>query len=277
MTRISELLREAASQIESETPRLDAELLLGFILKRNSAWFLAHGDDDLAPAPEAEFQLLLARRKSGEPIAHVLGSRGFWSLDLAVTADTLIPRPETELLVELAISKFSPDKKFRMLDLGTGTGAIALAIAGECKNAEVAAVDKSEKALAVAKANGVRNKLDVEFRQSDWFSALTDRKFDLIISNPPYIAERDPHLVQGDVRFEPSSALVSGHDGLDDIRLIISQAPQYCSPQAWLMIEHGFDQGEKIRALFSEAGFSDVETVQDLEQRDRVTLGQRLL
>lgn len=275
MTTIVALLREAGAQLETETPRRDAELLLGFVLKKNSAWFLAHGNEEVLPDLQDRFLELLARRKSGEPIAHLIGSRGFWTLDLAVTADTLIPRPETELLVELAISKCEKDKKCRILDLGTGTGAIALAIASECKNTEVIAVDKSLCALEVARQNGRSNNLQIEFIQSDWFAVLENKHFDLIVSNPPYISDQDPHLSQGDVRFEPITALASGADGLDDIRLIVSQSPNYCLPKAWLMIEHGFDQGEKIRALFSEAGFCNVETVQDLEQRDRVTLGQR--
>lgn len=274
MTTIAALLREACSRLETETPRLDAELLLGFLLKKNSAWFKAHGDDELSTDLHNMFQTLLVRRQAGEPIAHIIGSRGFWTLDLGVTSDTLIPRPETELLVELAISKCAKDKKNRILDLGTGTGAIALAIASECRNAEVIAVDKSIDALQVAKENARRNNLPVEFLQSDWFAALENRKFDLIVSNPPYIPDADPHLSQGDLRFEPMTALASGVDGLDDIRLIISQAGQYCLPRARLMIEHGFDQGEAVRALFFEAGFGSVETVQDMEQRDRVTIGQ---
>lgn len=276
MATIAALLRTAGSQLESTTPRLDAELLLGFVLQKNSAWLLAHSNDELSLPSREKFLELLERRISGEPIAHIVGSRGFWTLDLSVTADTLIPRPETELLVELAISKCASDKKLRILDLGTGTGAIALAIASECKNTEIIAVDKSIGALEVARENGRRNNLQVEFIESDWFAALVDKKFDLIVSNPPYIPDQDPHLLQGDLRFEPIAALASGTDGLSDIRLIIVQAPQYCLPDAWLMIEHGFDQGEAIRTLFSEAGFINIETVQDLEQRDRVTIGQRL-
>ena len=276
MATIAALLREVTSQLESESesPRVDAELLLGFLLKKNSAWLMAYGSDELPSEMYADFMKLLERRKAGEPIAHILGSRGFWTLDLAVTADTLIPRPETELLVELAIAKCPADRNIRVLDLGSGTGAIALAIAAECKNVEVIAVDKSIRTLDVARENGRRNNLQVEFLQSDWFAALGNRKFDLIISNPPYIASGDPHLSQGDLRFEPISALVAGVDGLDDIRKIISQAPNYCLPEAWLMIEHGYDQGEAICALFLIAGFSHVETAKDFEQRDRVTIGQ---
>jgi release factor glutamine methyltransferase len=273
VTSIKALLREAASQLESDSPRIDAELLLAFVVQKNSAWLLAHAEDELPEAQRLDFLNVIERRKSGEPVAHIVGTRGFWTLDLAVTADTLIPRPETELLVELAISKYPSDKKIRVLDLGSGTGAIALAIAAEYKNAIVIAVDKSVAALNVAQANADSNKLPVEFRQSDWFSALENQKFYLIVSNPPYIPESDPHLVQGDLRFEPLSALASGTDGLDDIRLIVSQAPAFCLPQALLMIEHGFDQGEAVRGLFLKAGFCDVETVQDLEHRDRVTIG----
>ena len=276
MTTGAALLREAASKLESETPRLDAGLLLGFVLQKNSAWLLAHGEDELPLPSQVKFLELLERRIAGEPIAHIIGSRGFWTLDLWVTADTLIPRPETELLVELAIAKCASDKKLRILDLGTGTGAVALAIASDCTNSEVLAVDKSAAALLVARENARRNNLPTEFIQSDWFEALADKKFDLIVSNPPYICNDDPHLSLGDVRFEPLTALASGLDGLDDIRLIIAQAPQYCLPGAWLMIEHGFDQGEAIRALFSNAGFSHVETARDLEQRDRVTTGRLL-
>ena len=276
MTTVAALLREAASKLESETPRLDAGLLLGTVLQKNSAWLLAHGDDELSLPSQVQFLELLERRIAGEPVAHIIGSRGFWTLDLRVTADTLIPRPETELLVEIAISKCTSDKKLRILDLGTGTGAVALAIASERKNSEVLAVDKSAAALDVARENARRNNIAVEFIESDWFTALAGNHFDLIVSNPPYIPDQDPHLSQGDVRFEPLTALASGADGLDDIRLIIAQAPQYCLPGAWLSIEHGFDQGEAIRALFSSAGFSHVETAQDLEQRDRVTTGQLL-
>ncbi len=274
MTSIKALLREAASQIESDSPRIDAELLLAFVMQKNSAWLLAHGEDELPDTLRLEFSKVMERRKCGEPIAHIIGSRGFWTLDLAVTADTLIPRPETELLVELAIAKFPRNQKIRVLDLGSGTGAIALAIAVECKHAMVIAVDKSVAALNVAQGNADANKLPVEFRQSDWFSALENQEFDLIVSNPPYIPEHDPHLGQGDLRFEPMSALASGADGLDDIRLIVSQASAFCLPQAWLMIEHGYDQGEAVRDLYLKAGFGNVETVKDLEQRDRVTIGQ---
>ncbi|MEO6172166.1 MAG: peptide chain release factor N(5)-glutamine methyltransferase [Arenimonas sp.] len=274
MTSIAALLREASSQLESESARIDIELLLGFVLQKNSAWLMAHADDQLSQELHQKFLQLLERRKIGEPIAHIIGTRGFWTLDLAVTADTLIPRPETELLVEIAIAKCVPGKKNRVLDLGTGSGAIALAIASECKTAEVFALDKSFGAIEVARDNARKNNLQVSFIQSDWFAAVEGQRFDLIVSNPPYIEESDPHLTQGDLRFEPISALASGVDGLDDIRLIISQAPKHSLRQAWLMIEHGYDQAEAVRKLFSEAGFSNIETAKDLELRDRVTMGK---
>jgi release factor glutamine methyltransferase len=276
MNTVSQLLSNAISQLESDSPRTDAEILLSFVLQKNTAWLFAHSDHIVSLPLQQAFLMLLNRRKAGEPIAHIIGARGFWNLDLVVTPDTLIPRPETELLVELAIAKCTPHKKLRVLDLGTGSGAIALAIASECKNADVIAVDKSEAALLVAKENALRNKLSVQFMQSDWFASSGNQKFDLIVSNPPYIANLDPHLTQGDLRFEPLTALASGADGLDDIRHIISHAANHCLPNAWLMIEHGFDQGERIGPLFSAAAFSNIETLKDLEQRDRVTIGQWL-
>jgi release factor glutamine methyltransferase len=276
MITISALLRDASSQIESETPRLDAELLLSFVLKKNTAWLFAHGDDELTQVEQENFMRFLQRRKIGEPIAHIIGTQGFWTLDFVVTADTLIPRPETELLVELAIAKIVSGKGVRVLDLGTGSGAIALAIASECQNAEVIAVDKSVAAVMVARENADKNNLKIEFIESDWFAALKNQTFDLIVSNPPYISDDDPHLKQGGVRFEPLTALASGEDGLDDIRHIVSKAPVHCLPDAWLMIEHGFDQGEQVRDLFLASGFINVETMQDLEHRDRVTIGKWL-
>jgi release factor glutamine methyltransferase len=277
MATISTVLRNASLQVESETSRLDAELLLGFVLKKNTAWLFAHGSDELTHLEQDFFLTLLHRRIAGEPIAHIVGSQGFWSLNLTVTPDTLIPRPETELLVELAVSKIAGNRLVRVLDLGVGSGAIALAIASDCKNVEVIAVDKSADALSVARQNAEINNLTIDFIQSDWFSALKKLRFDLIVSNPPYIPDNDPHLKHGDVRFEPITALVSGADGLDDIRHIVSQAPQHCLTGAWLLIEHGLDQAGQVRGLFLDAGFIDVKTLQDLEHRDRVTMGQWLL
>jgi len=212
------------------------------------------------------------RRRDGEPVAYITGHRGFWTLDLEVTPATLIPRPETELLVELALARMTP--KANVADLGTGSGAIALAMARECPTASVVATDASIDALAVAERNatkhGIRN---VRFAHGDWLAPLAGERFDLIVSNPPYIEADDPHLGQGDLRFEPASALASGADGLDDIRRIVAQARDHLAPGGWLLMEHGWNQGAAVRAVLSAAGYRDVLTVQDLEQRDRVSGG----
>ncbi|MDN5782105.1 MAG: peptide chain release factor N(5)-glutamine methyltransferase [Luteimonas sp.] len=254
----------------------EAALLLAHVLGRGRSWLYAHGDA-LVPGPEtARFEQLVARRVAGEPVAYLLGTRGFWHLDLAVTPDTLVPRPETELLVELALARIPSQAQARIADLGTGSGAIALAIASERPQARVVAVDISGDALEVARGNAATLGIDnVEFRRGDWLEPLAGERFELIASNPPYIAENDAHLAQGDLRFEPRAALASGADGLDAIRVIAAAAPDYLRDGGWLLVEHGWDQGAAARALFAAAGFVDVATEQDLEQRDRVTLGRR--
>ena len=256
----------------------EAALLLAHVLDRSRSWLYAHGE---APVPErdlARFEQLVARRAAGEPVAYLLGTRGFWRFDLAVTPDTLIPRPETELLVELALARIPEQAAARVADLGTGSGAIALAVAGERPQAQVVAVDLSLDALGVARGNaatlGIGN---VEFRSGDWLAPLSGERFDLIASNPPYIAEGDVHLAQGDLRFEPRGALASGTDGLDAIRTIAAAAPAHLHDGGWLLVEHGWEQGAAVRALFAGAGFVDVATERDLEQRDRVTLGRHRL
>ncbi|MFT3805905.1 peptide chain release factor N(5)-glutamine methyltransferase [Arenimonas sp.] len=276
MSTVASALRDAAESLPGESARAEAEMLMGQALGRDRAWLFAHGDDELMPEQRDRFLATLQRRRDGEPIAHILGRRGFWSLDLIVSPDTLVPRPETELLVELALTRLPQDSAVRALDLGTGTGAIALAIACERRQAEVTAVDASVAALEVAGRNAARNALTgVRLLRSDWFSALAGERFDLIASNPPYIAESDPHLQEGDLRFEPHGALASGVDGLDAIRIIVAAAPVHLARDGWLLIEHGRDQGEAVRALFGAAGFDAIETVRDLEQRERVTLGRR--
>jgi release factor glutamine methyltransferase len=223
----------------------------------------------------AHFADLVSRRQSGEPVAYITGRRGFWSFDLRVSPDTLIPRPETELLVEMALEYLPASRPQMVLDLGTGSGAIALALAKERPLARIIAVDASPAALAVAEANAVEQKLaNIHFEHGDWFAGLANQRFDVIVSNPPYIEADDAHLVQGDLRFEPRSALAAGDDGLSDIRVIVHGAPGHLNPQGWLMVEHGWRQGAVIRQLFAEAGFVAVETEQDLEQRERVTLGR---
>lgn len=271
---IRQLLADAATRLPGVEGRHEAELLLLHVLERERSWLFAHATDPVEPAHAAAFEALLAKRVAGAPVAYLLGRRGFWTLDLEVSPATLIPRPETELLVELALARLPEDAALRVADLGTGSGAIALALASERPQASVIATDLSEAALAVAARNAQRHALgNVSVRLGAWYAPLAGERFDLIATNPPYIASDDPHLVQGDLRFEPATALASGLDGLDDIRLIIAGAAAHLLPGGWLLIEHGWDQGEAIRALLRDAGFQSVATERDLEQRDRVSLG----
>jgi len=268
--RIDTALRQARERIDA----VDAELLLAHVLGKSRSWLFAHGDDLMDAATEHEFVTLLERRIGGEPAAYLTGRRGFWRFDLQVTPATLVPRPETELLVELALARMPANQPLRVADLGTGSGAIALALAFERPHAHVVATDASAAALAVAEANAHELKLgNVEFRQGEWCEPLRDGRFALIASNPPYISDDDPHLAA--LRYEPRSALASGGDGLDDIRRIAAQAPSHLASCGWLLLEHGYGQGAAVRALLQDAGFIDVETVADLEHRDRVTLGRR--
>ena len=255
----------------------DADLLLAHALGRSRAWLLAHADDAIAAAEATRFQALVERRAAGEPVAYLIGSRGFWTLELAVTPATLVPRPETELLVELALERIPADAEARIADLGTGSGAIAPAIAGERPRARVVATDASVEALAIASENARRNRIgNVEFRHGDWLQPLAGERFDLIASNPPYIALGDPHLGEGDLRFEPALALSSGSDGLDAIRVIVGAAPSHLRAGGWLLLEHGWEQGEAVRALLRDGGFVEIATERDLEGRDRVSLGRRM-
>jgi len=276
MTTLSEALREARAQLPGDEAATEAELLLAQALAKPRSWLYAHGGDELEPEARRRFADLLARRRHGEPVAHLLGRRDFWTLELAVDAHTLVPRPETELLVELALARVDAGTEARILDLGTGSGAIALALASERPRARVTAVDASADALAVAARNAARLGLDrVRCLRSDWYSAVADEVFDLVVSNPPYLAGDDPHLGQGDLPFEPRSALVAGVDGLDDLRRIVADAPPRLSAGGWLLVEHGWGQGAAVRSLFERADFQQIETCRDLEQRDRVTLGRR--
>jgi len=264
------VLRQACERIDGA----DARALLAHALERPPAWLFAHGDEAIDAAAQQRFEALLARRIEGEPVAYLTGRRGFWAFDLLVSPQTLIPRPETELLVELALERASPDAALRMADLGTGSGAIALALAHERPRARVIAVDVSDGALEIARANARALRLaNLEFRQGDWLAPLAGERFDLIASNPPYIGDDDPHLREGDLRFEPARALSSGPDGLAAIDTIVRDAPAHLHPGGWLLLEHGWEQGEPVRGLLRAAGFEDVRTHRDLEHRDRVTLG----
>lgn len=275
MTSLAALRRAAAVQLaaHSPSPARDAEILLCHVLGREAAWLYAHDDEAASAAVAAAFATLLARRQAGEPVAHVTGRRGFWTLDLAVTADTLIPRPETELLVEFALEMLPVGSAGPVLDLGTGSGAIALAVKRERAQARVLAVDAQDKALAVARANAAALGLAVEFRAGSWFAPVAGERFALLLSNPPYIPADDVHLAQGDVRFEPRTALVSGADGLDDIRHLVATAPAYLLPGGWLALEHGWDQAAAVRALFAAAGFAGVASRRDLGGHERITFG----
>ena len=337
---------ECTIHLDQITAKFEAQLLLQHALNVNRAWLIAHDSDALPANTLAQFEALLNRRLNGEPIAYILGYREFFGLQLKVSADTLIPRPDTEALVEAALGKipqmvrqahherdlsihhelnlhykrerslhtqqqselialqeqnllapvrpelvegcgndaingenYALPQQFRVFDLGTGSGAIALAIAKHRPLAQVTALDASQAGLGIAIENAQNLEIpNVNFMLSDWFSALSQanvtQKFDVIVSNPPYIEADDAHLKQGDLRFEPLSALASGADGLQDIRIIISQAPQHLNPQGWLLLEHGYNQAEQVSALLKQAGFIEVETIEDLGGNHRVTLGK---
>lgn len=272
MVRIDAALRDARGRVDGA----DAELLLAHVLDLPRSWLFAHGDDALPAVVHARFEALLARRVAGEPVAYLIGRRGFWRFELEITPSTLIPRPDTELLVELALARMPAGAAMRVADLGTGSGAIALALASERPCARLIATDASEAALLVARRNAETLTLDnVEFRAGDWLAPLAGETLDMIVSNPPYIAADDPHLQVGDLRCEPRSALASGIDGLDAIRAIVRDAPAHLVAGGWLLIEHGWTQGEAVRRLLLGAGLVQVDTEKDLEQRDRASFGRR--
>ncbi|CAI1564673.1 Release factor glutamine methyltransferase [Serratia entomophila] len=268
-------LKAAAARLtHSDSARRDAEILLGFVTGRARTFLMAFGETLLTPPQQQQLETLLARRERGEPVAYLVGEREFWSLPLSVSPATLIPRPDTECLVELALERL-PAQPCRMLDLGTGTGAIALALASERPDCAVTGVDLHPEAVALAQHNAQKLNIgNAQFLQGSWFAPLAGQTFALIVSNPPYIDAADPHLAQGDVRFEPGSALVAADRGLADLAAIVRQAPQYLQPQGWLLLEHGWQQGNSVRELLQAAGFSAVATHRDYGGNDRVTLGQ---
>lgn len=276
-TSIEHALQNAAlllAEHQSPSPKIDASVLLCHVLDKPSSYLYTWSDKLLTDEEEAAFNALLARRKLGEPVAYIIGYRDFWSLRLHVEPSTLIPRPDTERLVELALEHL-PQGEGSLLDLGTGTGAIALAIASERQDITVTGVDLRDEAVALAKRNQIANGIkQASFLQSSWFDNLPAQRFTMIVSNPPYIDPEDPHLSQGDVRFEPKSALIADDHGLADIRHICQQSPDFLIDGGWLMIEHGYDQGEAVRAIFSAAGLLDVVTQQDYAGLDRVTMGR---
>ncbi len=267
---IGGVLRAASARID----RVDARILLGHVLAKPTSYLVAHPENTLAADSAARFEAMVARREAGEPVAYLVGEREFYGRPFAVDASVLIPRPETELVVDIAKACFAVAPA-RVLDLGTGSGALAVTLACEWPATDVVAVDRSQAALAVAKRNAERLKARVRFVSSDWFAGLGEESpFDLIVANPPYIRARDPHLAQGDVRFEPQTALVSGQDGLDDIRRIVSDAPSLLAPGGWLLLEHGYDQAPDVRRLLEGALFAEVRSWQDLAAIERVTGGR---
>ncbi|PHQ24575.1 protein-(glutamine-N5) methyltransferase, release factor-specific [Marinobacter guineae] len=267
------LLKQAAGRIDSDSPRLDAELLLSHVTGLGRTSFRAWPEREVTESQVGAFEALVAERVTGKPVAYLLGHQEFWSLPLKVSASTLIPRPDTECLVEAALGLPLPEQA-RVLDLGTGTGAIALALASEHSGWRITACDDVEEAVELARENARVLGLPVSVVKSSWFSRLEPARFDLIVSNPPYIPDNDRHLGEGDVRFEPASALVSGSDGLEDLRLIVTQSPDWLIEGGWLLVEHGFDQAEAVAGLFRERGFAKVQNLQDYGRRDRMTLGQ---
>jgi release factor glutamine methyltransferase len=265
---------EASLNLDASSARIEVQCLLQVVLQVNRAWLLSHPEHSLNDEQYARYMALFERRLLGEPISYILGEREFYGLNLKVSPATLIPRHDTELLVELSLQRIPQQGRYRVLDMGTGSGAIALSIAHERPNAEVIAVDASTAALEVALFNtqqlGLNN---VRLLLSDWFTAINGERFDIIVSNPPYIPSDDKHLSQGDVRFEPQSALVSGADGMEDIRHICAQAKEHLMPDGWLLLEHGYDQAAQVRALLQLAGFTRVFSARDLAGNERVSGG----
>lgn len=271
---VVEFLAHAAARLAatSPTPRLDAEVLAMHVCGLTRSELITRADTELCATASARLEQLLARRACGEPIAYLTGHREFWSLDLVVTPAVLIPRPETELLVERALAHIPADATWTIADLGTGSGAIACALAKERPRCRVIAIDASAHALAVARENVRRlGFANVELRQGEWCAPLTDTRCELIASNPPYIAESDPHLSQGDLRFEPRAALVAGLDGLDAIRTIARDAPRHLKPGGWLLLEHGFDHAPAVASLLKALGYFEIANFGDLAKQPRVT------
>ena len=258
--------------LSSESAKLDAQVLLLHILQKPRSYLFTWPEHALSDEQQSQFNVFIQRRLKGEPVAHITGLREFWSLSLEINATTLIPRPDTETLVEQALEIALPATA-KVLDLGTGTGAIALALGSEMPNWQITAVDRVSDAVALATRNQQRLAINnVHVKQSNWFSELHGEKFNLIVTNPPYIESSDIHLNQGDVRFEPLSALVADDCGMSDIKQIITQSRDYLLSSGYLLIEHGFEQGEAVRHFFEKMAFVNIKTVKDLGNNDRVTL-----
>ena len=267
-------VEEALAAARQRIPAAEARLLLAQVLQRSAAWLEAHREAALAPLQLASFNALVARRAAGEPVAYLIGTREFYGRDFAVSRAVLIPRPETELLVDVVKAKVGAGGTAHILDLGTGSGCIAITLALELSRTRVTAADVSPVALAVARDNTMRLGAPVEFVESNWFAELREERFDLIVANPPYVASGDPHLAQGDLRFEPIGALTDHADGLAALRHIVATAPHWLKPGGWLLFEHGYDQAAAVCDLLAAAGFADIEQHRDLAGVVRVSGGR---
>jgi len=278
---VKQAIERAARQLlpHVDAARLEAEILLGHLLGKSRAWLIAWSDTGLSEQQLSRYHDLVEKRIQGTPIAHLTTEREFWSLPLKITADTLIPRADTELLVETCLELHLAEHSITVADLGTGSGALALAIASERPAWSILATDRSRQALDVAIHNAAALQIDnIQLLRGDWFEALpANTRVEVLLSNPPYIPEDDPHLQQGDLRFEPRSALASGADGLDAIRLIISQASAYLKPGGYLLLEHGYDQGSAVRQLMHQSALGEIDTHTDLAGHERVTMARKVI
>jgi len=277
VTTLAQGLRQAISQLQMhDQPGLDAEVLLAHVLKKPRVYLHAWPEAELSQDQELQFLDMIRQRAAGQPVAYLTGQREFWSMNFAVTPDSLIPRPETELLVERTLALLPENRTLRVADLGTGSGAIAIALAYERKHWQLYAFDRSLQCVKLAQRNAQR--LDVDnlcFINADWSNALADQCCDAIVANPPYIADHDPHLQQGDVCFEPASALTSGPQGLDDLRNLIKEAPRVLKPGGWIMLEHGMNQAASIHKLLNNIAFTNITTTPDLAGLERVSCAQK--
>ena len=271
-----EAISYAAAKLSaiSDSAKLDAQLLVCHVCNIDQTKIIAYPEQELSDEEFISFNLLGDRRNQGEPLAYIMGEKEFWSLGFIVNEHVLIPRPETELLIEITLDLITGKQSPRILDLGTGSGAIAVSIAKQRSDCTVVATDISEPALEVAKLNAEKHKVSIQFIHSDWYQKLGTEKFDVIVCNPPYVAEQDPHLHQHVTKFESSKAVISKNNGLYDLELVITSAHQYLRPDGSLVIEHGFQQATRVRQLFERHGFKQAQTHKDLAKLDRTTFGK---
>ena len=273
---IQQALQQASRELSASSPSamLDVQVLLSFVLRCNTAHLAAWPEKDITKEQQSHYLQLIRQRQQGLPVAHLTGQREFWSLNFFVDNSTLIPRPETETLIEFILTKFTRRENLKLLDMGTGTGAIAITIANEKPEWQIVASDVSKEALKLARQNSEQHHTaNISFIQSDWFENITAVDFDIIVSNPPYVASDDPHLQQGDVRFEPLSALTSGIAGMDDIEHLCSHAAEHLNNNGWLIVEHGYNQAQQVAECFTKNGFSEIQQQRDISGHLRMTAG----